>query len=974
MTQASASSGATARSMSPIRLLLLLPLCAAAGCDNVGRAFDPDVDPGGPDPTTGTSAVQVVPVGGDVREGRPRIRAAYPEGAGWPGTVPIVVEFSESINADSILPTTPTGVDGRIGVRVQGSEQLLPCQYSLVAGGRFLIMRPLNALTNTNNPIYEIVLLPEARDVDGVRFQVTGGEDVLADFQVNQDSSIADGRIVALFPRDNFREQAREGDVWVVFDRPANPASLVDANVFLRPQGQGPIAVELDVPLTTVGVPDPRVLRIDPDLTLAAAANYELVVTEAITFGQSGRLDFNGRTPFADFDTVAPAAPTGVELGNFVPGFPNKINRQNVGNVTLHVTTAADTQAGDQVRARIYGGDADTPQTFDLRFVERVATVPQNGEQTVVLDFSGLLGTVAGPALDDGEIVFAAQLQRGSRTSGFVQNAASAEPTFDIELPTLTQAGPPGPGNGLDVYTDQEAIAFYGVASEPIAALTFDDGVNPTAGLFASGDSGRFLALPAPIGRLTAPRTYMLTLTDRAGNIQMPVTGTIRQRGLVTGTLAGTLTVEAYDETTLAPIQGATVLVDPVEPVVPAVGQLIGETNQNGRVAFTPPAGSHTITIVRAGYGLVTLYDSQAAFVSLPLTPNTNATATLRGTAGFTPTAGATAIVGTTAVADRSVRGIRTSATSPTEIPPIPILPNRAQVITAFGGSFEPTATPTYAFQACQLCGASLLTPTPPPAPPAAGVTLETSLQLTETGLTFGQLLTTYLEDFSLAVGLDTTSLVGGAPRVRATSSLFGFGGQVLTGVGFATNTGGDVYEIDATYSLPIIAAFAGFAPVSWIVAEAEDGAGRVSRCRVFLNAAPGSILPGVGPPAIPVVTTPGGPFSGSPAVTFVDVLDAFAVPGGLGYYDVTATDPAGRTWRMLVPDRDPAGGTVAVQFPGLVVNNVAGLVAGAWTMRVEARLFLSVTLSGVDDVVLAERFRQEINYARAAPVTFTVQ
>src|SRR6185436_2517840 len=84
--------------------LLLLCLCAP-GCDNVGRAWDPVVDPGPAEPGDTFSAIQVVPTrvvspqarydaGGDARDGRPRVRATFPSAGGWPLKVPIVVEFS----------------------------------------------------------------------------------------------------------------------------------------------------------------------------------------------------------------------------------------------------------------------------------------------------------------------------------------------------------------------------------------------------------------------------------------------------------------------------------------------------------------------------------------------------------------------------------------------------------------------------------------------------------------------------------------------------------------------------------------------------------------------------------------------------------------------------------------------------------------------------------------------------------------
>lgn len=90
--------------------------------------------------------------------------------------------------------------------------------------------------------------------------------------------------------------------------------------------------------------------------------------------------------------------------------------------------------------------------------------------------------------------------------------------------------------------------------------------------------------------------------------------------------------------------------------------------------------------------------------------------------------------------------------------------------------------------------------------------------------------------------------------------------------------------------------------------------------------------------------------------------------------YEVTATDANGRRWSILVPDRDAAGGVEQVQFPAFTAANVAGLATGSWSVVVEARAFLMLTAASIDDFVLAERIRQEVNYARSQAVTFTVQ
>src|SRR5262245_59893012 len=130
-----------------LRTMLLIAAPALfAGSDNVGRAFDPDVTPPNPGPPA-PSTIHVPPARGDVRDGRPVVRAAYPKAGGWPGTVPIVVEFSESMNESSIVPTTTAGLDGKVILRLQGTTQALPCGYDFLAGGRLLVMRPLTGLS-----------------------------------------------------------------------------------------------------------------------------------------------------------------------------------------------------------------------------------------------------------------------------------------------------------------------------------------------------------------------------------------------------------------------------------------------------------------------------------------------------------------------------------------------------------------------------------------------------------------------------------------------------------------------------------------------------------------------------------------------------------------------------------------------------------------------------------------------------------
>jgi hypothetical protein len=960
-----------------LSVLLSVLLGALGGCDNVGRAFDPVLDPPPVTPDE-SSPVQVLPEGGDARSGRPLVKAVFPEGGGWPTTVPIVVEFNESLNAPSILPTSANANDALVFVRAKGSPQRLPALYDFVANDRVLVIRP-TSLTNEGNPTYEIVMLPDGRDADGVRFSVPAEGEVLAEFQANQSETIADGRILTTFPRDNQSDASREGSYYVFFDRPANISTITTTSFVVRPVGGSALPGDIEAPLGILNNDDSRIVRFTPDDPLTASTEYELVVDGTITFGTEGELDFRGRTPYAGFRSIGPAAPTLVRVGNPSVGFDEKINRNNMASLRLRVTTPADAEVGDVCVARVYGFDKETATTGDLRFFEAKTTLATAGQQDVDVDFTGVFGTLERAKLVDGNVWFVAQMWRGSQHSGAIGHASSAEPRFDVTPPTLVAIGPPGSLPANEIYTDQEALVFYGTASEQVAAATLADGVNPVVELFAAAEDGRFAVKFTPLGRLQAPRSYSLLLTDLAGNLAAAAyTGSIVQRGVVTGTYAGTLVVEAYDHTTLQPIAGATVLVDVDTPTVPATAQSVGTTDATGRATFSGLGGTYrTVTIVRAGYDLVTFADTAAAFVSLPLRPLADATATFTGTLTGVATS-ATALVGNNTYDDPLVFTAATPTTAPTAIPPTAIVPNRPQVVTAFGGSFEPTAAPDYSTQSFSMLGLTMTVPTPPVAPVApAGTTTQTLRLLPTAGLT-AQIAPTPEKDFALAAGLDLGNLVGGKPTVRALVSMEGFGGQVLAGVGHATLSTGASYAWSATYGTPLTAGLSGYVPSLWACIEARDTGGRISRTRaLYFYAVVNQPLIDLAPaPSIPVVQSPVGSSTGSPAVVCDDTLnDAVLGYPALALLEVTARDGNGRQWCVLRMDRDGLGGTDTVQFPDLATANVAGLAAGPWTVRAEGRVLLQLFNGATaDDFVLAERRRMEVTYARSAPVTFTIQ
>lgn len=951
-------------------LLVAAAALLAAGCDNVGRAFDPIITPPGGPSGPGSSTIQVPPVRGDVRDGRPVVRDTRPTGGGWPTSVPIVVEFSESVNESSLRPTTVGGSDARIIVRVEGTMQPLPATYDFVAGGRVLILRPTPALSNAGNPVYEVVMLPGGRDADGVRFSATE-EEVLATFTVDADETAVDGRILAVYPRDNARDVPRDTDYVAVFTRVANAGSLTAATFSLRTAGGQEVAGNLRLPLSTLGIDDARVASFRPSAQLAGETSHELVVTSGITFGQTGVLQFNGRTPFARFTTAGVPRPVAITVANPTMDFPDKINRANLANLQMEVEVPADAQVGDRVLARIYGGDRETQGTGDLHFEERFADLPVAGSQSVAIDFSGALGTIERPRLDDGAVTFVAQLHRGSTHSGIVHGDADAR--FDTLLPEIVSLGPPAAAMGNDVFFDTQHFALFGTASEAVGAATLTDGTN-TVELFAADDAGHFVMEPLEAGRVTAPVGYSLLITDRGGNMAAaPVMGNMVQRGLITGTAAGTLTVEAYDDTTLRPLAGVTVLVEPGAPTVPPTGRQTAVTDAAGRAVVNGVGATNTVTLLRDGYHLLTLFEAGVGFASLPLRPLADATATLVGNVTLTPSPNTTVLVGSNLYDDPSLLGVLTGSSSPGTIPATPIRPNRPQLLSAFGGVFEPTASPAFTQQACNMCGVTLTTPTPPLPPVAPGQQADVSLLLAPTGILLANTAQPIMEDFALAQGLMTGNLVSGRPIVRVTASLLGFPGQTLIGAGSATLQpgGGSTFAMTASFSPTMLLTLQPFEPFQWLATEARDTDGRISRVRAVLP--PGSLVPldpGVNPPSIPTVTGPPGPSVGSPQVTVVDVLDSVSLPV-LGLLEVVATGPGNRRWTLLLEDDDAAGGTVSLQFPDL--TGLSALATGTWSVRASARTFFDA-LGLPGDFVLSERHRTEALFSRSAPIDVVVQ
>ena len=951
-------------------LFLLLPL--AGGCsDNVGGIWDPDGRGGGGGGGGGTTTESRIeaPRQGDLsRPGRPAVGVTAPLGTGWHITTPAVVIFTEALNRQSVYDGN-LGVE-RLYVRDKTTTTKAPASVDVLGSGRVVVIRPTALLPEAT---YEIFLESGVKDLDGNAVTTTG---VLGEFTTEPADSRRRPQVVAVYPPDSEDNLPREAKVLALLSVPVEANTVTTSSFYLRNEstaGTPAVVGTIDYPLDTVlGGGDSRVLRFVPTDPLPGGNSFGLVLKDTIRAAGLA-LDPGSTEPFSGFETLAWREADQVEVGalSLTAGFPNAINRNNLTTLRVDVGLPAGTLSGDRVEVRIYGGDPRTSAAGDLRYAEKSADAA-GGIQILSVDFTGSLGALATPLLEDGEVVLAARITRSNVNGAWT---VEDEAVQDTVAPTLISLGPPvAAGSTTDFLTDLQYCSLFGQASEAIgAAELVVTGVAGTGELFASDDRGWFFLKPLDLGLLTAPADLTLNLTDGAGNLNAAaVTGTLTQRGQIQGDLSGTggdLTVEAWDLATLRAVAGARVVVESGVVTKPATNRLTATTGNDGQVTFPGLApGRYTVTIVAAGYHLASLVNSRASRVSLPLEPMSGGTATLTGQVNFIPASGRFAYAGCNVPADRGLDGtIATLLSAPNTIPSTPILPNRPVLLTANVGVFPATTT-----SIAGIFGS----------PPAIIAGLTTSLGPPELGLGPGGSLAAsigtapvtqvvydapYTRDLT-GKGLDTNNLADGFPRVLDMGVFRGLPGWVPFGVGFTTGTP-DNLSVNGNYAANLVS-FLDLVPFLWSSLEARDTAGNRGRCRaLFADYTLGTLIDPslVGFPTIPTLTLAASA-TGTPQVQFADTL----APGGAltGLYRLEVTDGNGREWHLLVTDGDPAGGGETLQLPDLASSPATGLaIPSPWTMAVEAWLAV-----GVEESYCLEDFhRLHCTQARAAAKTIQV-
>lgn len=661
--------------MSPTSRIALRILCTfgggalLAGCtDNVACVFTSGCQ-------GGTGAISdnpaFLPVDGEwIVDGPPRVQDVFPDGTDNPGTTPVVLVFSESMqeasldNAFFIVPV----LDGaQVEVPLTGIQQKLVCE------GRVLLLFP-PAATPIPPGNYDVQLTEQAVVLD-----LTGQKLDLEPLTPVGEFSVADPdpdplRLVMTFPGDRATNQGETTSLLVVFDRPVQAASVDDASFDVRVGGVAPADDPQALPVSAP-TPDTRAylyrsvdtggrpvrlgtnaeveLRLSPagdpitegdgdalpartiafrTLPFAAPLGASLLSDPSDAIGLANLTDGNSEELTVEVDLEAAQANDNLDLFLFGPERSNEANpplialqRSQRLSGTAPITSALFTREDVALQITEEPDDVrfeDGPVTFAFRARRGVVVTPVR-----VLDLDPDPDTIQDPLLDTVAPVI----------GNLLGSSGTAE--FRSDLRDLSLAGYTGPGERL--------------RSVEVTTPSLNNG--PLAPVVGAGDGAgdAFLAAPVPLGIVAGGNTtYSFAARDAAQNAAPTQAGDYTQVGvlgpdpLVPG---GPLEVAVFDSRTLEPLAGARVILHSDEGNgVDFPFRQVGITLADGAIGLVAPGAPSVgaiVTVDLAGYDLFTLHGVPSAHLSVPLQESRVAGARASG-AVHTSDAGAAAFLG----------------------------------------------------------------------------------------------------------------------------------------------------------------------------------------------------------------------------------------------------------------------------------------------------------------------------------------
>lgn len=943
-----------------------LPL---AGCDNPSCAFGGSCIGGGGSGALGSEPATFPATGETIRTAIPLIEDFQPDGAAVDRRTPIVIRFSESMSPGNLNIAFELVQDQFGAIPLQGA--------ALLGDGHLLCLFPIAALTvsSTYTVRFREGIVVSDRTGQAV---VVPADRIVGSFTVADADAMAP-ELVATWPPDLAEDVSATSEIVAVFSRPLDSGSVVDASWIVEVEGAAPASDPAPQPVVLGGlVSDTRVWRWrSTDITggfasLGTDATVELTLSPTTSAIQ----DTDGNDlpeTSVSFQTAAFSAPLSASITS------EPVDAIGIEDVTGPADLAIqvdfeDAQDGDRVAFYMFGSDPiveENPPTIAL--VREVRLEAPFSSFTLTADEIDLVRTdspLTG-VFGDGRVTFAFLLRRGAAASPVTlldvdtTTSGAQSPVLDLTAPTLVGLG--AAGTSTTAYTsDLRDLVVVGRASEPLRAafVTTTLGDNeqrpgvppPVAGAHASG---LFVAAPVPLGIVdpgALPLSFSLTLYDAALNPSTITTADFTQVGVASGGLAGPfgdLTIQVVHAVTHAPIPSAEVFVHE-DAGGPLAFVASGVTDAEGFVTL-PGAliGDTVVTATATGFGLVTFDGVPTDRLSLPLSPNGSATATVSGQVITTdPTLGLYA----RSVADTRVAPIgetlavvnacvldTTDQRYECPFGPVTIGANQIGAQTVFA-----TLAPSNPFLFSPLAflkSYRLALPLPLVAPTAAQTS---TLSLDPT------LDSPTLADEERAVDGPTVALttvgyaVGTDPRVRVEALSAGLRAPVTVGLGVAFDDGlpPDTWAVRCAYP----GAADGIQDVPedqlgrlvtdgtidgdlFVRCEAVDPTGFRGGRRPRLSTNPTTLAATL--PADVVLVGP-DPGLANLYVECVDVLpDALAQDG---LYRIVLSDVTGRTWTVWRLDApDAAGPNFVFRLPYVGAGNTLPLAAGNLAGRVSA-------------------------------------
>jgi len=634
----------------------------SAGCkDNVACVFAGTCS-GGAGPISDNPAQ--LPLDGEmIVDGPPAVQSFFPAGLENADTTPVVVVFSESMQAMSLGGAIEIVIllgGGLEGGAVGGVAQ------TLVSDGRVLLLLPTMPLDPGD---YIVRLTENAQPLDLTGQALDDGPGTqIGSFSVSA-SPASVPQLVMTFPARDARDQSETAEILAVFDRPVEASSVDTSSFDVRVDGADPA---FDPPPESVrigggSVEDTRAFlyrSVDADgvpVSLGTNAMVELRLSPA----GNPIMEMDGGSLAAQTITfrTTPIATVRAACLMSIPhdaiGLAN-LERGNTNELLVHVDLDADPaglETNDNVDLFLFGDGRGPTQDFliALQRTKRLTDVApvlftDFTRDDVAMHFSDTPGDVR---FRDGPVTFAFRARRGTVVTPLrildldPDPEIIQDPLLDTVVPTIERIGASG---GSEFRSDLRRLALHGKASESIASTdveTPEGGMPERADVIGSNDAGLFLARPlGPEIVAGGQTTFAVTALDQALNPSQRQAGTFVQVGVVGPGVhvpGNPLEVEIHDAATLGDVTGAVVLVHsdlgpgvvppvdrfPFERSIPAPGgTVMVDTNaMTGGLAVE----ATIVTVVAPGHDLFTLHGVPSAHVSIPLRPTGRAPARASG-------------------------------------------------------------------------------------------------------------------------------------------------------------------------------------------------------------------------------------------------------------------------------------------------------------------------------------------------------